>query len=475
MTTNDSPQQVMQIIANSDLWSHHFLPFLTFQDVAHCEQVFRCIDKERTWERLCARDFSLHTQEAPDNSFRAIRRDIKEWKQIYRRWRAWHIHTHHVTTTQQGYDAIQLYQDIQAFYIRQQQQQRQPRSYQESLAPALNKKTLQSWAEHPLVPSDLVAWYAVCGGQHTLSRNNSDEDFWAAFLGCYTCYDAYYAMRLVDAKMVGPMGVHSQSNYPNIHVLVAVCVGNPRLCLSVKKDPVNDPHGRQVRMHPFGETDQNFIVVGDQGILHYLQEYVKRLTTGMFPIAPPPQGPGFVLFPDTGDAVSVSITHGIEIRASARWFPTFSDNNNQPWQEDEEGLNFGYSFRMRKVDSSFGGTCQLVSRHFEFVNGHGVVRRIDGDAVVGKQPLLFYTGSDGRDSFGYHDIGPAGDNLVYLDTVFTYQSQTGPTAGTTRQDTHGAHVRGYFRFIPGTIEKPNGPTYDVPFNPFPLTVPFPFY
>ncbi|GAX19082.1 F-box protein 3 [Fistulifera solaris] len=479
MTANDTPQQVMQVIADSDVWNHHLAPFLTFQDVARCEQVFRCNDKEKTWELLCVRDFSLNSKEAPDDSFQTILRDIEKWKEIYRRWRAWHVHTHHVTTTQQGYDAIQLYQDIQSFYIRQHQRNTLPKSYQESLAPALDKNTLLSWTEHALVPSDLVAWYAVCGGQHVLSRNYSDEDFWAAFLGCYTCYDAYYAMRLVDAKVMGPMGVRSQSNYPNNHVLVALCVGNPRLCLSVRKDPGDDPHGRLVRLHPFGHNDRNSIVVGDQGILHYFQEYVKQLRTGTFPIASlspdTRRVPGFVLFPDAGDAVSVCITHGIEVRASARWFPTFSNNNIQPWQEDEEGLNFGYSFRIRMVDSSVGSICQLVSRHFEFVNGHGVVRRIDGDAVVGKQPLFFFNESQGIQSFGYHDLGPAGDEETYSNMAFTYQSQTGPTAGTTRQDTHGAYIKGFFRFVPGSIEEPKGPLFDVPFNPFPLTVPFPFY
>ncbi len=109
------PLDATDVLGVPELWTHHFLSFLTFQDVARCDQVFRCIDKEKTWELLCVRDISLHTQEAPDDSFRAIRRDIKEWREIYRRWRAWHIHTHHVTTTQQGLDAMGMFEDILSF------------------------------------------------------------------------------------------------------------------------------------------------------------------------------------------------------------------------------------------------------------------------------------------------------------------------------------------------------------------------
>lgn len=476
---NDSLSGMMQVVSIPDIWLHHFLPYLTFQDVARCEQVFRCFNKDKTWQFLCQRDFELHSKEAPDASFQTIRHDCETWKQVYQRWRAWHSHTHHVTTTKQGFDAIRLYQDIRSYYTQQQQKQIVPRSYKDSFSPALDAATLQSWAKHPLVPSDLVAWYAVCGGQIVLSPNYRDEDFWAAFLGCYSCYNACYAMRLIDANIMGPMGVNSQTNYPNNHVLVALCIGNPRLCVSVRKDPIHDPHGRRVRLHPFGHDDRNSIVVGNQGILQYFQEHVKHLTSGTFPMASTspetPHARGIVLFPDAGDAVSVCVTHGIEVRASARWLPTFSDSDRQPWQEEEEGLNFGYSVRIRMVNSSIGNTCQLVSRHWEFVNGHGMVRRVDGEAVVGKQPLFFFQAFHGVQTHGYQDLGPAGDDKSYSNSVFTYQSQTGAVAGTTRQDTHGAHVRGFFRFVPGSIEQPKGPSFNVTVAPFPLTVPFPFY
>lgn len=465
---------VMQVVSISELWLHHVVPFLTFRDTGRCEQVFRShFDKEETWKCLCQRDLELHTKEAPDASFRTIRQDYKTWKEVYQHWRAWNCHTHHVTTTQQGLDAIRLFHEIQSYYIKQQQRQIVPQSYGDSFSPALDNATLQSWAEHPLVPSDLVAWYAVCGGQNVLSRSYRDEDFWAAFLGGYTCYNACYAMRLVDAKVMGPTGVRSETHYPNNHVLVALCVGNPRLCVSVRKDPENDPHGRLVRLHPFGLNDNNSIVVGNQGILNYFQEYMKRMTTGVFPMASTsPETPhvrGVVLFPDAGDAVSVCVTNGVEVRASARWFPSFDD------EEEAEGLNFGYSFRMRMVDSTIGRSCQLMSRHFEFVNGQGRVSRVDGEAVVGKQPLFFFDEYHGLKTFGYQDLGPAGDENSYTNTAFTYQSQTGPVIGTKRQDTHGAHIRGFFRFVPGSIDDPRGSPFNVMVAPFPLTVPFPFY
>ena len=105
--------------------------------------------------------------------------------------------------------------------------------------------------------------------------------------------------------------------------------------------------------------------------------------------------------------------HGLEVKASARWM--------YPGQANQPCLNFVYSVRIQMVDNDSvpWETCQLVGRHWEFTNGRGVVSRVTGDGVVGKQPVFFRANGKG----GFVDLGASGDGLRYADRLFVYQSQ----------------------------------------------------
>ena len=55
-------------------------------------------------------------------------------------------------------------------------------------------------------------------------------------------------------------------------------------------------------------------------------------------------------------------------------------------------MNFGYSIRIRLAENHAQGearSCQLVDRSWEFYYEDGTVNRVQGEAVVGKQPVLF--------------------------------------------------------------------------------------
>ena len=217
-------------------------------------------------------------------------------------------------------------------------------------------------------------------------------------------------------------------------------------------------------------------VVGRGGILNYLSGLVEKLETGVF-------GPGryreLSVFPQQGETASCCVTKGIEVKASAQWLPSYDHQERLGLNFSNSvqlGLNFSYSVQISRVEEGDGDDsayeyCQLLSRHWEFMDGNGSVHVVDGDAVIGKQPVFFRRGNKPC----FKDLGPAGDGVTYSDTVFRYVSQTGPVAGTSQDDTKCASVKGSFRFVPGTIDNPTGPQFDVFVAKFPLAVSVPFY
>ena len=149
-------------------------------------------------------------------------------------------------------------------------------------------------------------------------------------------------MKLVDASRI-------LSYLETSGVVVAMCVRASSLTLTVKNDPIHDPQGHVVCLQ---RENDDAITVGDQGILQYFQQYVSHLMTGVFRIVTGLPRPGLFeirtidLPPDAGDAVSVSVTHGIEVRASARWDPYFDegyDDDDANSQDAHDGLRFGFS------------------------------------------------------------------------------------------------------------------------------------
>ena len=274
-------------------------------------------------------------------------------------------------------------------------------------------------------------------------------------------------MRLIHAHMFGDEERLPLDDDQKQPLMVAMSPGNPRTYLFVNSTH-DDPEGSILFSHSgtIHGPIRPHQIVGRGGILSYLETYVDRLQAGYYesiPIIPgAPTSTGICLFPNAGPTVSCVVTRGMEVRASARWFP---DGGHL-----SEGLNFGYSIRMRMVAPEHE-TCQLVGRNWAFTDGNGNVRRVEGEGVIGKQPLFFRE----NHKSGFVDLGPAGDDERNPDSVFTYASQSGPVAGTSPEDTKGASVEGTFSFVPGSIDNPTGPTFHVTVGKFPLSVSLPFY
>jgi hypothetical protein len=282
--------------------------------------------------------------------------------------------------------------------------------------------------------------------------------------------------------------------------------GGGGVMMLIRDHPINQRNAGHI-LGEMGGAVLPLPVVGRTGILGYFADYVERLERGFFQpctiVEASPNSRGICLFPDeepdkepdngtlttssttssptpTQRMTSCCVTRGIEVKASARWFlPSITESSASA---TATGLNFGYSIRIRMVSVSpedLAGaattttttntstpprtdpsaptttttttmsrtTFQLVGRHWEFQDGRGKIRRVDGDAVIGKQPMLYYCRRSTNNAtstslsaeecieefFGYADWGPAGLGDDYPNATFRYQSQSGNVAGTFSQ------------------------------------------
>ena len=80
---------------------------------------------------------------------------------------------------------------------------------------------------------------------------------------------------------------------------------------------------------------------------------------------------------------ATATTDGVTVRVS----PNFLDEQSVPAQ----GRWF-WSYHIR-IENNGDGAVQLLTRHWKITDGRGMVNHVDGDGVVGEQPLLHPGGS----------------------------------------------------------------------------------
>lgn len=83
---------------------------------------------------------------------------------------------------------------------------------------------------------------------------------------------------------------------------------------------------------------------------------------------------------------SESITDGLRVEVEARYSPEHSEPHSNQWF-------FLYTIR---ISNEGDETCQLISRHWVIRDATGKVEEVEGDGVVGEQPVL-----EPGDSFEY--------------------------------------------------------------------------
>ncbi len=77
-------------------------------------------------------------------------------------------------------------------------------------------------------------------------------------------------------------------------------------------------------------------------------------------------------------AVSTQITHGIKVSAEA----FFQSEMSAP-----ENKKFVFAYRIR-IENTGLQTMQLLSRKWLIYDSNGIVKMVEGDGVIGKQPIL---------------------------------------------------------------------------------------
>ncbi|CAB9515210.1 F-box protein [Seminavis robusta] len=483
VTTNSS--KFLEGFCSTEDFFHHFVPYLTYQDVGRLESVskrLQTLAQESMWKVVCRRDFNFQeddhdmigpTYHQERRSFDRLEK-ASNWKYCYHKWWFWTQWTGGKAKPHHLREAIALWARCRAVLTELGLQ-----NVVDSLCPGLDRREFsrmfraRNYHKCPL-PSSLIASYSVRAGQQELSPLRPQvQDIFSGLFGSFSCYDDLYSLRLVNVRSFqNPFSrVRLMGVAPIILGINCVTVGNnPPTYLFLRTTP-EDPEGQLAIAHDYLSYGEK-TVVGQGGFLAYLRQYVEHLEAGIYKrvqfIDEDPSSHGIGLFPDGGPTMSCAITRGIEVRASARWFPARLQD-----QQGQES-HFGYNIRIRMVDPDPEfDTCQLVSQHLQFMDGNGKVQRVHREAVDGKQPVFFQDATAGRP--GYIDMGPAGDGDRFEDKTFVYQSDTGPVAGTSLQDTKLASIKGTFRFVPGTISNPKGPEFHVVLASFPLTVPMPFY
>lgn len=101
-------------------------------------------------------------------------------------------------------------------------------------------------------------------------------------------------------------------------------------------------------------------------------------------------------------------------------------------------------------------TAQLHTRHWVLTAADGTTDEVNGEGVVGRFPILHeggWTEVDTNPRTGRRRVGDVSEG------TFIYQSMSGGES---------IAFEGFVRFVPGTLEKPQGSAFDVVVPRFPL-------
>jgi len=271
------------------------------------------------------------------------------------------------------------------------------------------------------IPKSLKMVYYFHNGQKTNHGKTS------GVFGGYRHYDCIADTCLCDLEHVLD---HMRANIPSDpnKIVFGFSFDDKYLLLDTKDDQVY-VNGVYDGVY-FRCTPPNY------GLIGWLEEFTERLETGVFSIEEiypsSPAKVGVCLFPRRPPLMSVAVTHAIRVEASAVFVPEHSY---------ERSFMYTYSIRFMATEQ-LTQECQLVSRHWIIKDGNQEPEHVRGDGVIGEFPF----------------ITPG--NF----TPFIYQSRT------SMRNKNGT-MKGDFQFVPGRIQNPQGPIFDVECAEFSIIFP----
>ncbi|XP_021751930.1 F-box protein SKIP16-like [Chenopodium quinoa] len=176
------------------------------------------------------------------------------------------------------------------------------------------------------------------------------------------------------------------------------------------------------------------------GVLLWLEEHNRRLHSGMITVLEQENLKSISQFPEKPPLCSTAVTNGVQVRASAVLVPEQSELVSPKFM-------FAYSIRMSllpegcKVHGMTYDSCQLHRRRWIIRENEVVMHDVNGEAVIGKYPLLL----PGEKEFVYESCS-------------------------NQQRTPGS-IEGSFTFVPGRLAQPKGDPFQVEVARFPLVMP----
>lgn len=113
---------------------------------------------------------------------------------------------------------------------------------------------------------------------------------------------------------------------------------------------------------------------------------------------------------DQQHAGSVTITEGVRVAVSPGFLPEHSD---------VEAGRYVFGYRI-KVTNESDTRVQLVSRHWIIIDGDGERKDVEGEGVVGQQPIL-----EPGQSYSYTSLCPLGTEWGTMEGWYTFHDAVG--------------------------------------------------
>ncbi|KAL2230397.1 UNVERIFIED_CONTAM: F-box protein SKIP16 [Sesamum indicum] len=152
-------------------------------------------------------------------------------------------------------------------------------------------------------------------------------------------------------------------------------------------------------------------------MLLWLEEHGRRLQDGIIKVRKEGKIRSINLFPEKPPLCSSAITNGVKVRASAAFVPEFSN-----LQDESEKFLFAYSIRMSLspdgcvINGMTFSSCQLYWRHWIIRANDAIVSDVNGEAVIGKFPLLH----PGEEEFVYESCTSLPASRGSIEGSFTF-------------------------------------------------------
>ncbi|KAL2463444.1 F-box protein SKIP16 [Forsythia ovata] len=269
--------------------------------------------------------------------------------------------------------------------------------------------------------------YRFCDGQELLNEefSGSFPSTLLGIMGGYSLYDHLVNVFLLPLSqvIVDTKGIKHQLGFSSRSEYIVVAAS---ATYDTSISSVHESKGIQQQ----------------DAMLLWLEEHGRRLHDGTIKVRREGKIRSINLFPEQSPLCSSAITNGVKVRASAVFVPELSN-----LQDESEKFLFAYSIRLSLspggcvINAMTFSSCQLYWRHWCIRANDAIISNVNGEAVIGKFPLL----NPGEDEFVYESCTPLPSSQ--------------------------GSVEGSFTFVPGRLADPKGSPFEVEVARFPLQLP----